>query len=239
MKNKFLLTLLVALLPLATPIELKAKGEDSGGAGVIKFSCLAWEPLSIPELFYRDGKDYLPLELAPGNRSQLYPMKSGNTLELYVKIDGVDGISPYKLVGKAPWLEGARRMLFLVDPVSNSSGMPLRILGVNDALDVFPPGTFRFLNFSNATLHVKFAGQVHKLPVGEITVVKSNVSEKGGFLPFQMSDSNGKTIFETRLFSQPSGREMVFIGNPAEPVELPRVKFVTEIIPPEPLKPRD
>jgi hypothetical protein len=236
MKNKFLLTLLVALLPLTTPIELKAKGEDSGVAGVIKFSCLAWEPLSIPELFYRDGKDYLPLELAPGNRSQLYPMKSGNTLELYVKVDGV---STYKLVGKAPWLAGARRMLFLVDPVSNCSGMPLRIFGVNDALDVFPPGTFRFLNFSNATLHVKFAGQVHKLPVGEITVVKSNVSERGGFIPFQMGDSNGKTIFETRLFSQPSGREMVFIGNPAEPEGLPRVKFVTEIIPKEPPKPKD
>ena len=203
-----------------------------------EFSCLVWESLPIAAVFYRDGNSYLPLEFSPGNRSQLYPLSEVTALELYEKVTAADGATTYKLVGKAPWQAGARRMLFLVDPVPNATGMPLRIFGVNDALDVFPPGTFRFLNFSNATLQVKFAGQVKKLPAGEITIVKSNVSEKGGFLPFQIGDSDGKVVFETRLFSQPSGREMVFIGNPAEPGGLARVKFLTEIIPPEPPKPK-
>jgi hypothetical protein len=203
-----------------------------------EFSCLVWEALPIAAVFYRDGKSYLPLVFSPGNRSQLYPLKDAAALELYEKVTAADGATTYKLIGKAPWLAGARRMLFLVDPVPKATGMPLRIFGVNDALEVFPPGTFRFLNFSSATLQVKFAGQVNKLPAGEITVVKSNVSEKGGFLPFQIGDGDGKVVFETRLFSQPSGREMVFIGNPAEPGGLARVKFLTEIIPPESPKPK-
>jgi hypothetical protein len=209
------------LLLAAGPALLRAQAA-SGMPGV-EFSCLVWEPLSIAEVFYRDGKSYLPLKFSPGNRSQLYPLKESTGLEFYEKATGADGATTYKPVGKAPLVKGARRMLFLVDPVPNSTGLPLRIFGVNDALDVFPPGTFRFLNFSSAALQVKFAGQTNKLPAGEISVVKSNVSDKGGFLPFQIGDSDGKVVFETRLFSQPSGREMVFI--------------LTQIIPPEPPKP--
>jgi hypothetical protein len=52
-----------------------------------------------------------------------------------------------------------------------------------------------------------------------------------------VGDATGKIIFETRLFSQPTGREMVFISPPAKPDGLARVKFITEIIPPEPAKP--
>lgn len=224
------------VLLLATYPALLPAQAASGKPGV-EFSCLIWEPLSIDEVFYRDGKSYLPLEFSPGNRSQLYPLKDTTSFELYEKATGADGAATYKLVGKAPWIAEVRRMLFLVDPVPNATGLPLRIFSVNDALDVFPPGTFRFLNFSSATLQVKFAGQVNKLPAGEITVVKSNVSEKGGFLPFQIGDSEGKVVFETRLFSQPSGRDMVFIGNPAAHGGLAKVKFLTEIIPPEPPKP--
>lgn len=224
------------VLLLATwPALLRAQS-DTGKPGP-EFSCLVWDALPIAAVFYRDGKNYLPLVFSPGNRSRLYPLKEATGLELYEKATGADGAASYKLVGKAPLVEGTRRILFLVDPVANATGLPLRIFGINDALDVFPPGTFRFLNFSSAALQVKFAGQVNKLPAGKVSVVKSNVSEKGGFLPFLIGDSGGKVVFETRLFSQPSGREMVFIANPAEPGGLARVKFLTEIIPPEPPKP--
>jgi hypothetical protein len=108
---------------------------------------------------------------------------------------------------------------------------------MNDALDVFPPGSFRFVNFSAAALQVKFGGQIHKLPAGEMSVIKSNVSEKGGFLAFFMGNATGKIVFETRLFGQPTGRDMVLIGPPARPEGEPMVKFLTEIIPPEPPKP--
>jgi hypothetical protein len=203
----------------------------------VEFSCLVWEPLPIPEVFYLDGKSYLPLEFSLGNRSQLYPLKQATGLELFVKESGANGATTYKLVGKAPLAAGTRRMLFVIYPVPNSGGLPLRLIAVDDSLNTFPPGTFKFVNFSNSALQVKFGGRNTKLPAGDISVVKSNVSEKGGFLPFLIGDANGQIVFETRLFGQSSGREMVFIGTPAEPGGLPRVMFLTQIIPPEPPKP--
>jgi hypothetical protein len=237
MKTQSLLRLLFALFSFALPVALQAKEKSPAYSGSIQFSCAVWEKLTYPELFYRDGKSYLPLEFFPGNRSQLYPLKDGNALELFEKITAEDGAITYKLVGKAPLIAGARRMLFLVNPVPNAAGLPLRLYGVNDALDVFPPGTIRVINFSSAELQVKFADQASKLPRGGMSLVKSNVSENGGFIPFLIGDPKGAVLFETRLFSQPTGRDMVFIGAPAKPGDRLLIKVLPQLIPPEPPKP--
>ena len=211
--------------------------EPTNAKPSIKFTCAVWESLPNPEVFYRDGKSYLPLEFYPGMRSKLYPLKESNGLELYEKSVGPDGTIAHKLIGKAPLIAGARQVLFLVDPTPNAAGLPLTILGINDTLDIFPPGTFRFFNFCPAELQVKFGGKVNKLAARDDTVVKSNVSEKGGFLPFIIEDAAGNIIFQTRLFGQPSGREMVFISPPANGAKLPKIKFLTEIVPPAPPTP--
>ena len=219
----------------ACPVFLRAQPAPAKPA--VEFSCLVWEPLPLPAVYYRDGKSYLPLEFSPGSRSQLYPLKEGTDLELSVKEVGADGAATYKLVGKAPLVAGTRRMLFIIDPAPEPADLPLAIFGVDDGLDVFPPGTFRFANFTAAPLQVKFGGQTTKLPARAISVVKSDVPENGGFLPFLIGDANGKTVFETRLFGQPTGRDMVFIAPPAKPAGRLSVKLLPQIIPPAPPKP--
>jgi hypothetical protein len=219
-----------AFLLNAYPAPLRAQASDKPA---VEFCCVVWEPLPITTVFYRDGKSYLPLEFSPGSRSQLYPLKEAGPLELYEKALGADGASTYKLVGKAPLVAGARQMLFLIDPVPNAIGLPLRLFGVNDALDVFPTGTIRFFNFSTAALRVKLGEQVSKLPAGEMNVVTTNVTKNGGFIPFLIGNSQGETVFETRLFSQPSGRDMVFIGAPPTPGGRVLVKVLPQLIAPE------
>jgi hypothetical protein len=204
------------------------------GKPSVEFYVVVWEPLPTPAVFYRDGTSYLPLELSPGSRSQLYHLKSSNALELFEEVTLPDGASTYKLLGKARLVEGARRMLFLVDLIPNPTGLPLRLFGVDDGLDVFPPGTIRFFNFSTAELQVKFAGQASKVPAGEMSLMKSKIPENGGFIPFLIGDPKGEVIFETRLFSQPSGRDMVFIGSPATPGGRVLVKVLPQIVAPEP-----
>ena len=95
----------------------------------------------------------------------------------------------------------------------------------------------RFFNFSPTELQVKFAGQVSKLPASGMSLVKSNVSEKGGFIPFLIGHPKGGVIFETRLFSQPTGRDMVFISAPAQPGGRVLVKVLPQLIAPEPPQP--
>lgn len=217
---------------LATASFDLLKAEPTSAKASIKFSCAVWEALPMSEIFYRDGQSLQPIQFMPGRRSELYPLKESKVLELYEKTVGADGKTTHKLLGKAPLIAGARQMLFLVDPIPSASGLPLTILGINDTLDIFPPGTFRFFNFCAAELRVKFGGEVNNVPARADSVVKSNVSTKGGFLPFIIEDSNGTIIFQTRLFAQPRGRKMVFISPPANATGVPRVKFLTEIVPP-------
>jgi hypothetical protein len=232
MSRQPLRCLIAIFLLAATPTLLRAQSATEKPA--VEFSCLVWEPLPFPAIFYFDGKSYLPLELSPGNRSKLYPLQESAALELYVNDVGDDGSETYKLIGQSPLLAGTRRMLFVIEPAEQSAGLPLTIFGIDDALDNFPPGTFKFLNFSKSVLQVKFGSEITPLPADEIRVVKSNAPKLGGFLPFMIGDARGNIVFETRLFGQPTGREIVFIGPPAKPGGPPRLNFVTQIIPPEP-----
>jgi hypothetical protein len=54
------------LLMMACPLHLRA--QSAAAKPTVKFCCVVWEPLPITEVFYRDGKSYLPLEFFPGNR---------------------------------------------------------------------------------------------------------------------------------------------------------------------------
>ena len=86
-------------------------------------------------------------------------------------------------------------------------------------------------------LGMGFGGQITAIRPGEIQVVKAKSPAKGGFMPFMLGDPSGNIVFETRLFGQPAGRKMAFIGNAAEPEGQPKVMFLTQIIPPQPQKP--
>ena len=44
-------------------------------------------------------------------------------------------------------------------------------------------------------------------------------------------DENGEKVFETRLFAQASGREIVFIGPPKKEGGLPSVRFLPQLLP--------
>jgi len=224
-----------AFLLVSCPASLRAQ---ASGKPTVEFCCVVWDPLPMTAVFYRDGKNYLPLEFSPGSRSPCYPLKEAGPLELYEKSASAEGASTYKLLGKAPLVAGAWQMLFLIDSVPNSTGLPLRLFGVNDALDVFPTGTIRFFNFSTAALQVKLGEQVSKLPAGEMSVVTTNVTKNGGFIPFLIGNPRGETVFETRLFSQPTGRDMVFIGAPAQPGGRTLVKVLPQLIAPEPPQPK-
>jgi hypothetical protein len=223
------------LLLAACPTPLRA--QSGTGRAAVEFCCVIWEPLPFTEVFYQDGESYLPLEFSPGERSKLYPMKKGGALKLYKKKAGADGALRYILLGKAPLVPKTRRMLFVIAPVPGTTGLPLRLYGVDDSLDAFPPGTSRFFNFSTAALQVRFGGKTSKLPAGEVTVVKSDVAKSGGFIPFLIGDLKGEVVFETRLFSQPTGRDMVFIGAPATPGGRVLVKLLPQLVSPEPPKP--
>jgi hypothetical protein len=216
---------------LAVPFVSEAQSPQDSES--FHFSCVAWENLPFPELYYREGKVMLPIKLAPGNRSEIYRLQGETALELYVLKTDSQGEPNYEIVGRGTLLPETKRMLFLLSETKATNGLPLALFGLDDSLKTFPPGTFRFINFTPYNLKAVFGGSTTTLPPKEVQVVKSNISQSGGFLPFLVSNNAGDTVFETRLYAQPTGREMVFI-TPVSDRQASRVavKFISQIITP-------
>ncbi len=149
----------------------------------------------------------------------------------------VEGKPPYDLLATAS-VPLARKVLFVVIPFGDDEKFPdYKVVAMDDSLETFPPGTFRFANFSPQSLVVKCGETTAKIPASEMTVIRAEKSPNGGFVPFVIGNARGKMIFGTRIFGQPSGRELVFISPPKKRGRPPRVKFISQLItfpPPEP-----
>jgi hypothetical protein len=248
MKNKFLLTSILTLLALATSLRLQAKGEDTGRSKGIEFTCATWENLPHPEIFYRQGSEYLPLVLSAGERSKVYRLKGAESLELFTRKDKTAdaGTSKaaleYELVGTTPLLKGVTRMLFLIEVNKETKGLPLQILGIDDSVESFPAGSFRFINQTPDLLRIEFGGTTCELPPGALKVVIPKIPAAGGFLPAIIKNAEGRNLLENRFFAQHTGRELVIVKPPAEGRTELVMKFLSDAVavsPPSKLKPSD
>jgi hypothetical protein len=225
-----LATLLISVLP--APAQDTGESEKVRGSS---FSCMYWDGTPPEELFYKDGKSFLPIKFYHSKRSERYKLKTEEIFTLYRKLPEVkEGEEPYAPVARAPVKKGATCVLFLVFKTETEPAFKARIMSVDDSLAAFPSGTFRFVNFSNQPLIVKFDDTVKQLSPGKVELMKFRMPEDGGYLPFLIGNADGKSIYENRLFAQPGGRKMVFIIPPALPDGLPQVRFLDEIIVPEP-----
>lgn len=227
------------LLLLGFTAGLSAQeGEQSTQAPMEKpkrvFTCLYWEGLPKERLYYRVGKDFLPIKFEDSRRSQDYPLKGLKSFELYRDaIEPREDQPPYDLLSKTVVPSGSNQILFLVIPFQEKGNVYLkyRVIAMDDSLSAFPRGTFRFANFTSQKLFVKFAGEVEELPSRKMTVMSCKPGKAGGFRPFLIGDAKGKQIFGTKLFGQASGRELVFISPPLRrESNTPRVKFISQLI---------
>ena len=58
----------------------------------------------------------------------------------------------YTLVGQSKLLPGISPILFILIPSQGEEDFKIRILALDDSLEGFPAGSFRFANFSTADL---------------------------------------------------------------------------------------
>ncbi|MGJ8671351.1 hypothetical protein [Rubritalea sp.] len=199
------------------------------------FSCVIWDKLETEQLFFQYKKQFHPLKLRKGTRSKSFPIEKSDFFTLYTKQE-VDGKTQYQPYAQCKMPSFKQRALFLLIPDSTSTERPLRITGVDDSLGSFPPGSYKFFNLTKTPLQTLINGQKSRVSAGSIKVVDANVPVKGGMLPFIIG-ANNKIIFETRLFSQPKERKMVFVfpetsKNKARPIQL---KFLSQLVNPSEL----
>lgn len=208
----------------------------------VQFSCMLWEGPLPQKIYYQDGEGYREVVPYTSSRSLPHWLEKSKEFRLYTMTQpeangGKEQEPVYTLVGQSKLLPGISPILFILIPSQGEEGFKIRIMALDDSLDGFPAGSFRFANFSAADLMVKFAGAIKKIPARGMTIMKSQIGKNGGMVPFLIGNQNGEKVFETRLFAQASGREIVFIGPPKKEGGLPSVRFLPQLLPqklPEP-----
>lgn len=222
MRYLLLFTSLIVFL-MGPSLQAQKKG------GSVEFSCVIWKNLSHSQIYYRQEKEYVPLELSPGNRSKLYTLK-GSSLELYILVESEEeeGVV-YQLVGKSTIPAGMSCMLFFITERNEAGKLPLILSGIDDSLLTFPRGTCRFVNLTKNPLLVSFGGGEHMIKPKQMTVVKSKVSKKGGLLPFVVWDRSGK-LYENRYNAHQIGRDMIFILPATRPGGRVLVKMLPQLV---------
>lgn len=224
--------LVPALLFLCAEVQgQEAKAKAKTKARGVLFTCVSWDQLSLEELYYREGREYHPLEVIPYKRSKSYRVKGMPALELYIKATDAKGRLSYELVGQSPLLPNTRRMLFFMVESPDTSELPLRVVGMDDSVKAFPRGAFRFFNMSNAALTIGFGDQIEPIPAKSTRMLEPEIKDNGSFIPFVVADEDGAKVYETRLIGQSTGRKMVFIMPPTESNKRVTVKFISQVVP--------
>ena len=227
-----LLALIMAAGLLAQEAQIQVEQVSEGRPKRV-FTCLYWEGTPKESLYYRMGEEFIPIEFKDSKRSRDYALKRLADFELYRDAEEPKkGKPPYDLLAKTSIPTGSNRVLFLVIPfqLKDKPSMTYRVLAMDDSLSAFPLGTFRFVNFTQQPLLVRFADATQKIAAAKMTVMSCKAGKAGGFRPFVIGTTKGKQIFGTKLFGQPSGRELVFISPPERKEnDTPRVKFITDI----------
>jgi hypothetical protein len=206
-----------------------ADTDKSATPSEVEFTSVSWKPLGYPELFYRNGDDYIKVEVPTRKRSEAYSLQAHQAFELYTAQTNSTGDSGYTLVGQGVPQSGVERMLFIVEKNASEESLPLLVRGFDDSLDTCPIGAFCFANFTEEALEVHFGETVNTLHSDAISVIKDAVAPAGGFIPFFLKDEHGNTVFESRLFGQPTGRKTVFIYPPKANRRKFSVQFLSEI----------
>ena len=220
---------LVSLLLFGLPSELKAQTQEP--SKVIECTYIYWDGIPEDELYFRMGDEYYPMAFRHGARAAAISVARMEKFEVFRKIDKpFEGEALYDFVAEAAVPHDASSILFLVMAPNQEDG-DHRVFALDDSTLVFGQRTFRFVNLTQQMISVEFAGETQQVDVDGDIVMQSNVDEKGGFIPCIMRDPEGETIFGTRLFAQPNGREIVFIRpSPIKGRKAPSIKFISQLI---------
>ncbi len=208
-----------------------AQEESSGESrSTYKISCLYWEGKPTEALYYREGEHFRRLGFKQAQRSKGFAISGMSKFELYRKATQPEvGKPPYELLSQCK-IPNATEILFVVIPYERKGALLYHVHAMDDSMDTFPIGSFRFVNYTTGSIQIKCGKKTQQIgPLG-LWSMTGTATKNGGFIPFVLGDLNGEIIYGTRIFGQPSGRELVFIIPPVKEGGTPRVKFISQLI---------
>ena len=226
-----MITRLLFLLILALHLPLGLSAEPEGQSKVVVCSFLHWDNNPNEKLFFRMGEEYHPIEFKRRERAGKISLKRMADFEVFREVENpVEGELPYEFLASVPVPEHINDALFLIIAAAKDKGGGYRVVTIDVSTTAFPGTAFLFVNLLNKPMTVNFAGGSQDVEPFKTSVMRSKIGPKGGFVPFIVTNGEGKKICENRLYSQFTTRKIVLIGQPREKGGLPEVKFENQLL---------
>ncbi len=187
-----------------------------------KFTVYAPTPLKTSsQLYFSNGQEYIPLTFTKGSRSETYLRAVSNSFEVFTtKV--VDDQTIFVPVGKTKIDPTIKRLLYLIEQTSD--GGKLQITALNDTVENFPRGTYKYYNLTQFPITASLNGSQCSIPPQKITQVKPEIPNGGALIPFYLYYKD-VILHECRLYCQASERRIIFItrnrkGDSRRPIKL-------------------
>ena len=220
---------ILLILLVLVPAGLTAQTQEP--SKVIKCSFLYWDGIPEEKFYFRLGEEYHSIKFRQGSRGEMISLKRMSNFEVFREVENPnEGQAPYEILAAVSVPSDISKVLFLVLPPDKEGG-EYRVVAMDDSVEEFSRKTFRFFNLTEQMISIEFAGETQQVEVNGFVVMESRVDKKGGFIPCIMRDPEGETIYGTRLFAQPNGREDVFIRpSPIKGRKAPSIKFISQLV---------
>jgi hypothetical protein len=180
----------------------------------VRFRTLGWKT-NIPEntLFYHVKDTEKSISVMSDSRSLFYDYRGPSEITFYQNIPGADGTPRPTAVCSAELKDAGDWPLLIF---SKEAGTPekFKIRVIPDDLQAFPPGSFRFVNYTTLQPTAKVGSKSVTLAPDEITTIKEQPSGDNRTLFVSVLQPGSKTqpiLYSNNWAYYPGQRTMVFI----------------------------
>ena len=230
MKSKLtILVALIALLPCPAAFSQAKQPEKAG-----KFRMISWSK-PVSGLLFESGGKVVPVDLiVPNTRTKPYSFTSAGDLVFFSATTGPDGKEVRTPLLTVPYGQLDENILILV--IGDSSPYTARVL--DESSSSFPPGSYRFVNFTKLSIKVALDKEVTSILPQSQAVVVPKALKVGGVFTLRIVNETSDVgagyhwIYSNRWMYGDRERIMAFINHDdSEQNDGFSVKCFTEDVP--------
>ncbi len=182
--------------------------------------------VNITDIFYKQGKKDVPIQVTQDARSEFYPLPSEPIVEFY-RMEKVDDGSERRIPVARAALPSGAKLLLLVFSTGPSKAPVVETL--DDSLTAFPGGSYRVLNRLDQPLEAIIKEQKKAIPERGMALVDARGPGSTRFVQiFVSSKPKPRLILSNNWAFSDSVRTLVVVAPSENPIGTPLVARITE-----------
>ncbi|WP_309384383.1 hypothetical protein [Cerasicoccus frondis] len=192
---------------------LTSFGQSDATAGY-HYRAISWEGSIKNELYRREGDHYAPINLYSTARTEPFWHAGGNPITFYSKQTGANNTESYTPAVSANVPDSIKQPLFIFTKNrSQNGGASYKILVLDDSVNTCPPGSYRFMNWTDKNIAGRLGKQTFTIaPKAGKTIDPTSTPDPSLTIQLvELTDPENKRLYASRWVNQANARKLVLM----------------------------